>query len=381
MSNTLEVKTVKQLYMALKSYNNYMCEIPEIFPVLDEHLNGLSQAEFCWAFKSLQGKVLEIYDYLLDNPQAVGLIKEDKKTGEPRLQTSQHISCVKKLLYTIGRFSETNSDALAISMDTLMNAYMTYYSNCSVELAETINKYDNAKQDKFFEAKYLPLVFACLERFGFCFDGLEKGPKINITVTYPENPSVLKVLKAFAALGICRVSFGFDFTKFNYRVFAHKSDAVLPLEDLYSFCLLSETHQQFFIELNREMNRLGADYGECESGWYNGTLPCQYIYKNRLRVLQNIESGSIPTVVITSGKKQELIDKKKQRYIEYFKSMPEEYRRIISCRACRKDCSGVIVVRMDDKNYGMCTGKGAWWVFPAELKAIPYIVEAYKLAR
>ena len=381
MSNTLETKTVEQLYVALKSYNSHMCEIPDVFPILDEHLNGLSQAEFCCAFKALQRIVIGIYDYLYDNPQSIGLVKEDKRTSELAVQSSQHISCIKKLLYTIGRFSEIDSYSLVIRTDDFMNAYMTYYSNCSVELAETIKRYDKIKQDKFFESKHLRAVLACLERFGFCFDGLEQDPKTEITVTYPDNPSVLKVLRAFAKHNICRVSFGFDFTKFNFRVLAHKSDAVLPLEDLYSFYLLSESHQQFFTKLNHEMNQLGADYGECESGWYNGTLPCQYIYKNRLRLLQNIESGLTPAVVITSGKKQELIDKKKQKYIEYFKSIPEEYRRIVNCRACRKGCDGVLVVRVEDKNHGMCIGKGAWWVFPAELKAIPYIVEAYKLAR
>jgi len=57
------------------------------------------------------------------------------------VQTSQHISCVKKLLYAIGRFAVPDSNSLKIGFDKLMNAYMTYYPNISIELAEKIKEY------------------------------------------------------------------------------------------------------------------------------------------------------------------------------------------------------------------------------------------------
>ena len=260
MANTLETKTPEQLIAALQSYNSYMCEIPDNFNVLDEYLNGLTITEFCGAFKKLQGIVIDIYKYLIDDPQSVGLIKPDKKTGEMQVQTSQHISCVKKLLYTIGRVSTFESNSLVIRMDELINAYMTYYPNISVELAEKINEYSNEKQYKFFEVKNMRSVFECLKTFGFEIYGLDADiNKINIiTVCYPKHPSVMNVIKAFAKPRVCRISFGFDFTKFNYRVFAHKSDAVLPLEDLYSFHLISDEHQKFLLALNQAIARFST---------------------------------------------------------------------------------------------------------------------------
>ncbi len=50
MANTLETKTIEQLHTALVSYNSYMCEIPDSFPVLPEYLHGLTETEFCRAF-------------------------------------------------------------------------------------------------------------------------------------------------------------------------------------------------------------------------------------------------------------------------------------------------------------------------------------------
>jgi len=126
MRNTLEFKTPEELTTALQSYNSFMCEIPDNFTVLDEYLHGLAVDEFCRAFKKLQMIIMEIYDYLIENPQEVGLVKEDKKTGGLKTQMQHNISCVKKLLYVIGRFSTFGSDSLIIRMDEFMDAYMTY---------------------------------------------------------------------------------------------------------------------------------------------------------------------------------------------------------------------------------------------------------------
>ncbi len=369
MANTLETKTIDQLYTALRSYNSYMCEIPNSFTVLDEHLQGLTQSAFCSAFQFLENKVIDIYDFLYDHPESIGLVKPDKKTGELRLQTSQHISCVKKLLYTIGRFSEIKKNSLVVEMDSLMNAYMTYYTNCSVKLSDTTNEYRKDKQDKFFISKHMKLVFECLERFGFCIDGIEKE---NVTVNFPEYPAVLKVLKAFSALNICRVSFGFDFTKFNYRVFAYGADEKIPLRDLYSFNMLSDAHKEFLSRFNEAMTAIGSNYGECASGWYYGTLPCQYIYKNKIRIMQNAENGLMPYVVVRFGKKADKV-------VAFIESLPEEYRGSNGrCVGCKKgECANRVVANSTNKRYVLC--KVAWWNFPPVIEAIPYIIAAYQI--
>ena len=173
MRNTLETKTIDQLHTALVSYNSYMCDIPETFPVLPEYLYGLTETQFCSAFVQFEQIMTKIYTHLSEHPESAGLTVLDKKTGEWKVQSSQHISCVKKLLYVLGRFSEPDGDALHIPMNTLMNAYMTYYPNTSVELADTVKESDREKQDKFYTTKHMRMVFDCLTTFGFVFDGLD----------------------------------------------------------------------------------------------------------------------------------------------------------------------------------------------------------------
>ncbi len=88
-------------------------------------------------------------------------------------------------------------------------------------MAEKVKKYDADKQNKFRKSKYLDAVFALLGRFGFAMEGADAPDSVKITVGYPEKPAVLTALHGFAQAKICRISFGFDFAKFNYRVFAH----------------------------------------------------------------------------------------------------------------------------------------------------------------
>jgi hypothetical protein len=215
-------------------------------------------------------------------------------------------------------------------------------------------------------------LFVCLERFGFEARGLNQSDPASLTLCYPARPAVMAALKAFAAPRICRVSFGFDFTKFNYRVFAHAIGAKLPLEDLYSYRLLSCAHQDFLSRLNRALGEAGADYGECAGGWYHGTQPCQYRYKNKVRILQNMENGLMPAVVVRFGQKAE----KMARFIE---SLPAAYHGSIQkCRGCQKGaCDHRVPVTAAGKKYTICNI--AWWGFPPEPEAIPYIVGAYKI--
>lgn len=95
MGNTLETKTIEQLHTALVSYNSFMCDIPDRFTVLPEHLHGLTETQFCYAFVQLEKCMKDIYTHLNEHPDSIGLTIRDKKTGEWKIQSSQHISCVK----------------------------------------------------------------------------------------------------------------------------------------------------------------------------------------------------------------------------------------------------------------------------------------------
>lgn len=61
-------------------------------------------------FEQLLIAIINIYDDLLMNPQAIGLAVRDNKSGELKVKTSQHISCIKKMFYAIGLASEISQN-------------------------------------------------------------------------------------------------------------------------------------------------------------------------------------------------------------------------------------------------------------------------------
>jgi len=380
MRNTLKFETLQELTIALESYSRLLCEIPNHFTVLDEYLHGLAVDEFCGAFKKLQMIISEIYDDLVKDPQTVGLVKADKKTGELKTQMQHNISCIKKSLYVIGHFSTLKSDALVIPMDELMDAYMTYYFNYSVALADTIKKHDNDKQLKFFKTKYVRAVFGLYEKFGFEIKGLDGTYEnfSNITISYPGMPSIITVIKAFAMPRICKIGFGFDFTKLNYRVFSHASTAKLPIADLYTFQLLSADDKAFLLRLDEALADAGVSRNEHQHEGYS-----TYVYGNvRFRVTQNDENKLYPTVPLIVGKTPEQVRRKTPKIEKYIESLPEKYIGAVGiCKGCQgsktTECWRRFAVNAKDKNYFICNN--AWWGFPAELDAIPHIVGAYKI--
>jgi len=378
MRNTLKFETLEELTIALESYNSFMCEIPDHFTVLDEYLYDLTVDEFCDLFKKLQTIISSIYDYLVKNPQEVGLVERDKKTGELKTQMQHNISCVKKFLYIIGHFSTLESDSLTIRMDDFMNAYMTYYLNYSIALADHLKQHDRDKQNKFFKAKYVHAVFGLYEKFGFEIKGLPEAyeKNSNITISYPSQPSIVKVIKAFAMPRICKIGFGFDFTKFNYRVFSHTSTTKLPLEDLYTFQLLSTDDKEFLLRLDESLAEVGVSRNEYQHDGYS-----TYLYGNmRFRVTQDNENKLHPSIPLIVGKTPEQTHRKIPKIEKYIESLPEKYINAIGeCRGCQgaktAECWRRFRVSTKSKNYFICNN--AWWTFPAELDAILHIVRAY----
>jgi len=378
MRNTLKFETLEELTIALESYNSFICEIPDHFTVLDEYLYGLTVDEFCASFKKLETIISAIYDEIIKNPQEIGLVKANKKTGELKPQMQHQISCVKKFLYTIGHFSTLESDSLIIRMDHFMEAYMTYYFNYSIALTDTIKQHDSDKQNKFFKEKYIHAVFGLYKKFGFEIKGLndEYEKNSNIIISYPSHPSIIKVIKAFAMPRICKIGFGFDFTKFNYRVFSYDNTAKLPVKDLYTFQLLATDEKNFLLCLDESLAEIGVSRNEYQHEGYS-----TYLYGNvRFRVTQDNENKLHPSIPLIVGKTPEQTHRKIPKIEKYIESLPEKYLNAIGeCRSCQgaktTECWRRFKVSTKDKNYFICNN--AWWVFPAELDAISHIIKAY----
>ena len=261
-----------------------------------------------------------------------------------------------------------------------INAYMTYYFNYSVELAETLKSHDKEKQNKFYKSKYMRSVFECLEKFGFEIKGLadELENISEIEICYPQMPSVINVIKSFSMPRICRINFGFDYTKFNYRVFAHESTAKLPLQDLYTFQLLSDEHKDFLLRLDTSLAGTGVRRSERQHDGYS-----TYVYGTvKVRVTQNDKNELNPSVPLIVGKTPEQIHRKTKKIEEFIESLPDKYLSAVGkCRECggeqAADCWRRFTINAKDKKYFICNN--AWWGFPPEIDAIPYIIAACKI--
>ncbi|QUI24536.1 hypothetical protein HZI73_20500 [Vallitalea pronyensis] len=375
MANVLSYNNVQELRFAIKSYNDYMSEIPDDFMVLKEHLQGLTQKQFCIAFKALRDLVIHMYTYLEKHPEAIGLLAKHKKSGEMKIQTSQNISSIKKIIYTIGLTSKLENNTLCVDMKAFRESYAVFYSNSSTALTDKIKTIDSETFDKFYSTKHVSSIFKYLTAFGFVIDGFIEDKKFSelqqLEITFPSNPPIINIIKAFSRPCICRISFGFDYAKFNYRIFAHGIHATIPMEDLYSVCLLPEEHQNFLLLLNKSLEKKNIRYGKCEKGWYHGTLPCQYNYRNKVRVLQNMEHGILPHLVLDFRNK---IDKG----TTLIESIPKEYRsNIPQCRGCRKNCPTRTMITADGKKYALCHGQ--WWHLPLIDGSIDFIMQALSM--
>lgn len=292
-----------------------------------------------------------------------------------KIQTSPNISCIKKIIYTFGLVSILENNMLIVDMKAFCDSYSAFYSNCSTALTDKVKSIERDKFDKFYTAKHVSAVLKYLITFGFVIDGFVEDKKFSelqqLKITFPRKPHITNIIKAFSRPRICRISFGFDYTKFNYRIFSYGINSKILMVDLYSVCLLSEEHRDFLLLLNSRLEEKNISYGESEKGWYHGTLPCQYNYKNKVRVLQNIEYGILPHLVLDFRNK---IDEG----ATLIESIPEEYRpHIPQCKGCRKACNTRTIIHAAGKKYALCHGQ--WWHLPLEKGSIDFIMKALRL--
>lgn len=371
-SVVLKYDTPEELQKAIETYNDYMTQVPEEFSVRGEYLGKLTEAEFCREYNAFKNLVLRMYSELYANPERIGLIKTNKK-GEQKIVKSQRVTCIKKLFYCLGISSTYKNEALVVKSLDFARTYYTFFNNTSIGLSDKLKDIDLESLDKFIQRKQLHKVISYIEDFGFTFHGFNANKSIkhwqDCRVTYSKSPRMLWVIKAFSMPKLCRISFEMDYARFNYKVFAHKKKARLPLEDLVSFNLISsEEHKCFLIDLNHRLEKIGISYGEAASGWYHGTLPCQYNYKNKIRILQNMEYGIIPYILMDFRNKEE-------EGIKIIQSIPYKFRKNIpTCKGCKKECKSRVVIEVDNIKYALCYGM--WWQLPFTTGIIDFIEQA-----
>ena len=350
----------------MRFYNEVLREIPDDFDVLDEHLNGISKADFCKAFKELRDITVAIYDDAIADPESYGFVKTDRKTGE-RKHTGLDVHAITCLLYALGKSGEINGVNLEIDLNKFRNVLALSPKKIMMGKAE---EKDPAAFDKQYKKKHIAGLINKLRDFGFAFDGFDAGKEYSeltkLTVSH-RNESLPTVLKVFAEFKICQKCFVFDFAKFNYKVFSKGKDEKLPFDDLYSVTYIPANKLQAAKALLAEMEELGLDYGFCpEPVYWQGPMACYYNFRGKLRIIQNAigffvfapAPGNIPKAKVEA----------------FLDSLPEKYKSFYAiCGGCggKKECGSRIHPTVSGKIRTVCAGQ--WPSFPAEMQSIPYI--------
>lgn len=367
---TMAYQTMEELHDALHFYNQFVREVPQDFFVCAEHLKELTRSAFCKAFKMFRDLTVALYDEAAAYPADYGYAVQQKRTGIYK-PTTLRFDVVFKLYLSMGRAGRLDGKRLVVDREQFQNIYGT--PNSKVEKG----KIQQVGDDAFLEIMRrdrIELFLHKLSDFGFRFEGcgtdMPWGMEKTFIVTH-EEADIPVVLKAFADIPLSSKSYEYDFRKFNYKVFSVPKDERLPFEDQYTASYIPSDKMDAAKALIAAMKEIGADYGDCAKycSW-QGRMACYYIFKNKLRIIQNMDGMFVFAPVV--GKIR------RDRRIAFMENLPERYKAIYArCEGCRAECDGRIPISINGKMTAVCSYK--WPSIPAEMEAVPYIVEAYQL--
>ncbi|MDF2686509.1 MAG: hypothetical protein K0S55_1691 [Clostridia bacterium] len=210
---------------------NEMPDIPKELEIHPDFLRELSKEEFEKTFRFLWDLFYGIFTDVSKDPQHFGVSSEDADkpmTGAEAFIVSNHVKML-DLLSGIGKLQDNSL---------------------------IINAQDFKKHNKL---KNVNIIFSILTEYGFNFDGLSNNKvttKVEeFTVSYPENPSVIKVLYLVAKKTRGIMSMYYLFRQWSFRLLADGFDAYnyksiyLNLYDI----LHKEKDRQFLEAFNSAM--------------------------------------------------------------------------------------------------------------------------------
>ncbi len=291
------------------AYYRHIPHVPESFSVEPTLLSGLNEVQFVIAFRRYAEIMARIYRDIEARPEAYGVltidinaVNENKEDGNLAKASWRSIKRLGDLMDAIGRLGEVDADGLRVPIASFKSA---------------LNK-----MAKFH------LILQRLADFGFVVSHLD-GERFSrraefFTITYPEAPALMRVVKAYAIAEPFHGDDPHEFYYFDYKRVADR--AALPRDCVARdmAALIDEDKGRLLTALNSFF----VDQMQLTPHYKDDSI--EYYLKKKRVARYIIDFHTLDVRLILKLKEMD-------RYIDLVSTLPRELRRYFergNCRYC-----------------------------------------------
>ncbi|RCX22977.1 hypothetical protein DFP94_101567 [Fontibacillus phaseoli] len=276
------------------TYYRHIPHVPEHFTVNPLLLSGMSEKDFVMSFRQFTGIMGRMYRDMELRPEAYGvmivdinLVNENKEDGNLAKASWRSVKRLGDVIAAIGKLGESAVCGLKITVADFKTAL------------KKVNK--------------VHLILSRLMDFGFTIGGFD-GDKIakhaeSIVITFPDNPLLMTVIKAYALTDSFQGNDPHEFYYFDYKRVAER--AKLPeyctVRDLAA--LLDENNGELLLALNSYF----ADQIKLAAHYKDDTI--EYYLKNKRVARYIIDFHTLEVQVILKLKNMD-------NYLDLVQSLP-----------------------------------------------------------
>lgn len=289
------------------TYYQHIPHVPESFAVEPKLLGGVNNAQFVEAFRQYAETMKRMYQDMQARPEAYGvlvvdihLVNENKEDGNLAKASWRSIKRLGDVMAVIGQLGEVDQDALRIPIARFKSA---------------LNKMVKVH-----------LMLKRLADFGFVISDLD-GEKFSkgadfFTVTYPETPVLMRVVKAYAIADAFHEDDPHEFYYFDYKRVADRVELPTDCVARDLAALIEEDKGQLLVALNSYfVDRLKLTSHYKDDG-------IEYYLKKKRVARSIIDFHTLDVQVILKLKEMD-------RYINLVSSLPHGLRRYFERGGCR----------------------------------------------
>ncbi len=289
------------------AYYWHIPHVPEQFTVEPKLLGGLSEGQFAAAFRHYAETMARMYRDIEARPEAYGVltidinaVNENKEDGNLAKASWRSIKRLGDLMATLGRLGEVDADGLRIPIASFKSAL--------------------SKMTKFH------LILHRLVDFGFVITHLDgerfsRGAEF-FAVTYPENPVLMRVVKAYAIADPFHDDDPHEFYYFDYKRVADRTALAKDCVVADLAALVDGDKGRLLMALDRYF----VDEMQLTSHYKDDSI--EYYLKKKRVARSIVDFHTLDVRVILKLKEMD-------RYIDTVSDLPRELRRYFEKGTCR----------------------------------------------
>lgn len=230
MADGVYTKTNKDLNAWLTDAKRF-CDnfemLPDDFPVHSDYLiDGITSYDWVAAYKQYQTIFHDMQEEIASHPAEYAIVKRDK-TGEYKI-VDRMIHQVLWLFVSLAQSGEIKNDILHVDAAT----YLEYIKGKAIGSRDAT-------------PKSIDCLFQILPKFGFSVRNFRFGENEDFTISAPNYPRLMTVIKASTMTQHCKKSLVSDYASFNYRIYSIAAKAPLPIEITHTYALMSDDCKAF----------------------------------------------------------------------------------------------------------------------------------------